>query len=211
MTPMLKHLIISLCALFALCGAAGAATVIDAGFAKALVDQNANGGEKGYNQVMAALDGLSADELTRLKALIAEDMGTETGKIVGAEPVERRIARGLLNKIDDRLGLLDYDLTLEGRFLDAIGVGTVTYYYFKTNEGKVAEVYVGVSTLMPHYGYQENYKDYVRIFVKRDDPAGYVAKIELMEPPPAEVYESLHLKNGQDYLYLGAKNSEAHP
>lgn len=174
------------CALFMLCTPALAKTTIDAGFAKMLVEQNADRGEEGYNQVTAALAGLDNEELARLKALIAEDMATEAEKIVSAEPVERRLARGLLNNIDDRLGALDYDLTLEGKFLESTGAGTVSYYSFKTNEGKVAEVYVGVSTLMPHYGYQENCRDRVRIFVKRGDPAGYVAKIELLEPSRPE-------------------------
>ena len=211
MTAVLKHLIISFCALVALCGAAGAETVIDARFAKTMIDKHADGGEDGYNQVLSALDGLSKDELAHLKALIREDMDAETGKIVSTVPMERRIAGRVLNAIDDRLGTLDYDLALEGRFLDFTGVGTVTYYYFRTDEGKITEVYVGSSTLLPHYGYDENYEDHVRIFVKRSEPAGYVAKIELTKARHSEIYESLHLKNCPDYLDLSLKDSEERP
>ena len=208
MPVMLKHLIISFCALFVFCGAARSETVIDAGFAKMIIDKHADGGEKGYHHVMAMLDGLSKDELDRLKTLICEDVDAETGKIVSTVPVERRIAGRVLNAIDDRLGTLDYDLALEGRFLDFTGVGTVTYYYFRTDEGKITEVYVGASTLMPHYGYKENYEDHVRIFVKRSKPAGYAAKIELTKARHSEIYESLHLKDCPDYLDLSLKDSE---
>ena len=211
MAAVLKHLIISFCALVALCGAAGAEAVIDAGFAKTMIDKHADGGEDGYNQVLSALDGLSKDELAHLKALIREDMDAETGKIVSTVPMERRIAGRVLNAIDDRLGTLDYDLALEGRFLDFTGVGMVTYYYFRTDDGKITVVYVGSSTLLPHYGYDENYEDHVRVFVKRSEPAGYVAKIELTKARHSEIYESLHLKNCPDYLDLSLKDSEERP
>lgn len=216
MTVTLKHFMLSLCALFALCGAAAAETVIDAEFAKAMIDRHADGDEESYTQVMATLDGLSKENLTRLKALIAEDMDTEAGKIVSPVPVERRIAHGLLNVIADRLGVLSYDYVLDGRFLDYAGSGaSITYYFFKTIQGKVAEVYTAVSTLKPHYGYSENYEDYVRIFVKAGDPgnpAGYVVKVQRLERQPLEEeLAPLHFRGGPDYLDLRPEKMEKQP
>lgn len=166
-------------------GSTPAETIIDADFAKTMVARHASDGEEGYRLVMDALDSLSKDELQRLKTLIGDDIKSGAGKIVAPAPVEGRLAHGLLNEIDDRLGHLDYDYVLDGHFLDYSGSGaSITYYAFKTNQEKSVEVYVSVSTLLPAYGYQENYTDPVRIFVKAGaaGQAGYVVKIELVAP-----------------------------
>ena len=205
---MLKYLLVSLCVLFLTCQPTMAKTVVDMDFARKIIIDSSSPQRncESYDQYIATLYNLSKNELRQLKALIAEDLEAEHPKIIGPYPVDRRMAYGLLNRIDDLLGTLPYDLALEGRFLDYNGSGTVTYYYFKTDQGKIAEVFVGVSTIMPNYEYLENYDDHVRIFVKRgdkDNPAGYVLKIELLKPLHAEDLEPLHLKNSPDYLYLG--------
>ena len=214
MAVMLKHLVIFFCALFAFCGAAIAETVIDAGFARTLVTSNGFANSK--EDRSAVLDNLSNAELRQLKELIVADMEREAPKIIGQLPVDRRLTHGLLNAIDDRLGELEYDYVLDGRFLDYIGSGaSINYYYFKTIQGKAAEVYVSVSTLMPSPGYLENYDDYVRIFVKAgypDNPAGYVVKIEMMKRPPSvEALEPLDLRGSPSYCKLMPDTLETHP
>ncbi len=168
---------------------AASEVVVDVPYAVRLVDQYSNGGKEGKALALEALSKLGDEDLRTLAELIRKDMKEETGQIVVNLRSERLIAEGLLNRIDDKLGSLKYDMVVEGKFKSYVMGGSgVNYYEFIMTEGISLEVCDSVSTLKPFDGYSINYSDTVRLFidvwkVDGDFTVNYISKIEQLPPP----------------------------
>ena len=157
------------------------AVEITADLARKIVDANDKNDEAGHAYIISQFDRMTDDEMMRLREMIEIDMHGSAGKIVANLPIDHRFANRVLNMIDDRLGMLKYDVVLEGHFAEGAGAGhSITWYSFETNGGHLyeTEVFVGPSTLYPYLGYWENYYDIVRIYV--DTKFKLVRKIELV-------------------------------
>ncbi len=107
--------------------------------------------------------------------------------------MEYRIIYGLLNDIDDRLGILDYNLVVEGRITGASELpSTVSWYFFKPTQGPEFEIFIGASTIMPVGNYDDIINQDMRIFAsvsRREGEQGElfraVRKIELLKDDPS--------------------------
>ena len=179
--------------LFSYTGAHADNVVVDVEFAKKMSGLYRNGGEEGYQLVLTSLDTLNRNELRELKKLIENDIYSSAGVIVNPPlAVEYRIIAGLLYRIDDRLGILDYNLVAEGRITrESCPPSTVSWYFFKPTCGPEIEIHIG-SAIMPEEEYGDLLGQDIRIFVRvyrESGPNGKIArtvqKVELLKRDPS--------------------------
>lgn len=116
--------------------------------------------------VKNTLESLEECRLYVIKEIINIDINAESGSLVGQTSMDRQLARQLVNAIDWRLGILDYDEIIDSREVNMQVAGHLISYASPGSE-RYNYISVDTTTLLPEYGYNGKNEKPIRVYVKR--------------------------------------------
>ncbi len=159
-------------------------SVVDKGFARHILQANSGGEGNACQSVADSLSSRSRADLEKLREIIATGIQDKQSDLIGPLPIDSRFAGGLLNRIDDALGCLRYDMVLNGELTAYVSGGSgISYYNFTSETAGILEVYIGITTVMPYCGYLESLNEAIRVYIRttvvRDLTFREVVKLEL--------------------------------
>ncbi len=153
-----------------------AQVVINKNFVKQLIEIELAFTNESHERVLGTINSLDDEELRKIVVIIEDALRSDTGDILPLDyAMPWRVAGWMKNYISDKLGQLEYDRVVDGTFTRILGVGTVTYYEFKSLSGERINVILGMGTLSPDRALNglealEDYSGTIRLFLLNSEP-----------------------------------------